>query len=601
MSVDVEIDERALREIYLPPFEAAVREGGAWAVMAAYNRFRGSFCSENPELLLGVLKDEWGFDGVVVSDYFGTHSSEAVDAGLDLEMPGPPAWLGEHLLAAVTEGRVTREAVEAAASRMLRLMDRTGGPRARRPSRSERIALARGAAAEGVVLLVNRGILPMVEAGTGPVAVIGPAAARLCPQGGGAAEVTPPYVRSPIDALTDILGPGRLVHAPGCVIPGPIPFIGPGGLATDDGDEGVMVEYFDNLDLGGDPVGHEIFTQTQLIWSGPPHHAAQCGCVLGAGHDDLHPRSERTVGLRAHRHRSGPRAGGRGRPPRQPGRTGGRVVLHARIRRGHCCPGPRRGPTGAPGGGVPNRRGGPARRRGEPRGPLPPPGGGAGAGGRCRPPGRRGPRLRRDEQPLRVRGGRPVLARVARGSGRSDPSGGGGEPADGGRGQQRRAGLHGLGRRGRCRPPGLVPGTGGRRRHRGRALGPGRRHGPSAHHLPPGDRGHTGLPHVPRGRRGHGLRGVHLRRLPPLRPSGARAPLPLRPWPLVHHLRLPRPPGRGRRRRDRPPRRLQHGRPPGQHCGPALRATAAVGRHEGRSGARRDSRSSSSGPVDPRQ
>ncbi len=277
MSVNVEIDERALREIYLPPFEAAVQEGGAWSVMAAYNRFRGLFCSENPDLLLGVLKDEWGFDGIVVSDYFGTHSTEAVDAGLDLEMPGPPAWLGEHVLAAMADGRVTPEAVDAAADRMLRLMGRTAGPGAPLLSGPERIGLARAAAAESVVLLVNRGVLPVEEGAAGTIAVIGPAAARLCPQGGGAAEVTPPYVRTPLDALTDVLGSKRLVHAPGCTIPGPIPFIGPGGLITDDGDEGVAVEYFDNLDLRGDPVHREVFTQTRLIWSGPPHPALTAG------------------------------------------------------------------------------------------------------------------------------------------------------------------------------------------------------------------------------------------------------------------------------------------------------------------------------------
>ena len=270
MSVDVEMDERALREIYLRPFEAAVRQAGAWSVMAAYNRFRGRYCSENKPLLVDLLKDEWGFDGVVVSDYFGTHSTEALAAGLDLEMPGPPAWLGGHLAAAVDEGRIAQETVDAAAVRMLRLMRRTRGSPVALPSPSERTEVARRAAGEGIVLLRNTGVLPLEPASAGILAVIGPAAARLCPQGGGAAEVTPPSVRTPLEALAGALGPDRLVHEPGCVLPGPLPAIGPGGLCTLSGEAGVEVEYFAGRDLSGDPVFRETFTQTRLIWAGPP-------------------------------------------------------------------------------------------------------------------------------------------------------------------------------------------------------------------------------------------------------------------------------------------------------------------------------------------
>ncbi len=143
MSVNVEIDERALREIYLAPFAAAVGDAGVWSVMAAYNRFRGTYCSENAPLLTQLLRDEWGFDGVVVSDYFGTHATEAVEAGLDLEMPGPPAWLGDHLLAALEEGSVSQAAVDAAADRVLGLVARTQTRTTALPSRPEPIELIR--------------------------------------------------------------------------------------------------------------------------------------------------------------------------------------------------------------------------------------------------------------------------------------------------------------------------------------------------------------------------------------------------------------------------------------------------------------------------
>ena len=277
MSVNVEIDERALREIYLEPFAAAVGDAGVWSVMAAYNRFRGTYCSENAPLLTQLLRDEWGFDGVVVSDYFGTHATEAVEAGLDLEMPGPPAWLGDHLLAALEEGSVSQAAVNAAADRVLGLVARTQTRTAALPSMPERIELIRTTAAEGTVLLRNTGLLPLLEVGTERFAVLGPAAARLCPQGGGAAEVTPPYVRTPLEALSEALGDDRILHEPGCAIPGPIPFIGPGGLRTEAGEEGVEVEYFAAKDLTGPPVFRDTFTQTRLIWSGPPHPALSPG------------------------------------------------------------------------------------------------------------------------------------------------------------------------------------------------------------------------------------------------------------------------------------------------------------------------------------
>ncbi len=277
MSIDVEVDERALREIYLPPFEAAVTDAGVWSVMAAYNRFRGTYCSENAPLLLGILKGEWGFGGMVVSDYWGTHSAEAVEAGLDLEMPGPPQWLGAHLLMALEEGRVSQKAVNAAAERVLRLMGRTGESQRELPVMDERIKLARRAAGEGIVLLKNTGVLPLEPASIKTLALIGPTAARLCPQGGGAAEVTPPYVRTPLEALTGSCGSVEILHEPGCIIPGPIPFFGPGGLRTEGGVEGVEVEYFVSTNLSGEAVFHEVFPQTRLIWSGPPHPALGVG------------------------------------------------------------------------------------------------------------------------------------------------------------------------------------------------------------------------------------------------------------------------------------------------------------------------------------
>ena len=122
MTISSEIDERTLRELYLVPFEAAVTEADVRSIMTAYNRLNGTFCSEHPWLITDVLRGEWGFDGVVISDWFGTHSAvESVRAGLDLEMPGPPRERGAALLAAVERGDVRERELDPLVARILEL------------------------------------------------------------------------------------------------------------------------------------------------------------------------------------------------------------------------------------------------------------------------------------------------------------------------------------------------------------------------------------------------------------------------------------------------------------------------------------------------
>jgi beta-glucosidase len=223
-TISSDIPERALRELYLLPFEMAVKDGGTWAVMSAYNKLNGTYCSEHRRLLTDILRDEWGFDGLVMSDWGGTHSAgESVRAGLDLEMPGP-AQARANLLADAEANEATRAAVRVAARNVLRLMERTGildNPRDVRVEaesgveHEETTALIRRAGAEGIVLLKNEGgVLPLSTEAT--VAVIGPNAATGQVMGGGSAQINAHRRVSPLEGLRAALGDAHVSYALGC-------------------------------------------------------------------------------------------------------------------------------------------------------------------------------------------------------------------------------------------------------------------------------------------------------------------------------------------------------------------------------------------------
>ncbi|MBC7478790.1 MAG: glycoside hydrolase family 3 protein, partial [Pseudorhodobacter sp.] len=193
-----DIDERTLREVYLLPFEAAVKRAGTWGIMASYNRINGTYAAENAFTLTQVLRDEWGYDGVVMSDWFGSRSTApTVNAGLDIEMPGPTRDRGDKLVAAVQAGLVDAATVRLRAGNVLRLMVRTGAIADHRPhveradDRAQHRALIRRAGAEGAVLVANDGILPLSKGAR--VAVIGPNAQVAQIMGGGSAQLNPHY------------------------------------------------------------------------------------------------------------------------------------------------------------------------------------------------------------------------------------------------------------------------------------------------------------------------------------------------------------------------------------------------------------------------
>ncbi|MFI1386102.1 beta-glucosidase [Embleya sp. NPDC020886] len=214
MSYDSRVGERALREVYLAPFEAAVREARAWLVMSAYNSVNGASMTENSRLQNDVLKDEWGFDGVVISDWTAVRSTEpAALGGTDVAMPGPTAQWLEPLVEAVRDGRVEEAVLDDKVLRVLRLAARVGVldeevARSHTCTPADATAQLRAVAARAMVLLENGAqALPLDASALRRVALIGPNAVRLSAQGGGSAHVNPEHIVGIPEGLRAALAP----------------------------------------------------------------------------------------------------------------------------------------------------------------------------------------------------------------------------------------------------------------------------------------------------------------------------------------------------------------------------------------------------------
>jgi beta-glucosidase len=268
MSVSAEVDERTLREVYIAAFEMVVKAANPWTVMASYNKVNGIYASENRYLLTDILKQEWGYDGVVVSDWGAVHSTApAANAGLDLEMPGPPKWFGTKLLEAVKKGEVAEAQIDENARRMVRFMLRTGAldqaPRPKGELRSDRHrAIARQGAEEGVVLLKNEGdLLPFDSTAIRTLAVIGPSVENFRMQGDGSSRVHSTRQVSVLDSLAQLLGTGvKLIYADG-VDNEPYPKLAESALFSTDiarSNEGLASEYFAGADFTTAPLRSSV-------------------------------------------------------------------------------------------------------------------------------------------------------------------------------------------------------------------------------------------------------------------------------------------------------------------------------------------------------
>lgn len=258
-TVSSDIDERTLREVYLRPFEAAIKEAGTWAIMGSYNKINGTYAAENHWLLTEVLRNEWGYDGIVMSDWFGSRTTApTINAGLDLEMPGPTRDRGDKLLDAVDRGEVPVEQIHQLAVNMVKLIERCGAINEASPFKEvahnlpEHQQLIRRAGAEGSVLLKNSGLLPLSTALTN-VAVIGPNAIDAQIMGGGSSMLNPHYSVSPIEGLENLLGSGIIQYEQGCTNHRWEPLV----------KQNIRVDYFANRDLSGEAVFTEEIDESQ--------------------------------------------------------------------------------------------------------------------------------------------------------------------------------------------------------------------------------------------------------------------------------------------------------------------------------------------------
>ncbi|MGD1118049.1 MAG: glycoside hydrolase family 3 C-terminal domain-containing protein [Dehalococcoidales bacterium] len=274
LTISSEAGARAMREIYFPSFEKAVKEAGTWSVMCSYNRLNGTFASANRWMLTEVLKEEWGFKGLVMSDWFAAHSVvPAAKAGLDLEMPGPARYFGDDLLQAVKSGKVDIKIIDDKVRRLLGLLQNTSALDSNNPPPAKikdfpaHRRLAREAAEESIVLLKNdRNLLPLDLKTIKSIAVIGPNAAEARVEGGGSAAVTPYYTVSPLAALRSRLGKKiKITYELGC----------PNNVAThildtdyllsgENGRPGLTGEYFPNNNLAGKPMATRLDTSFKL-------------------------------------------------------------------------------------------------------------------------------------------------------------------------------------------------------------------------------------------------------------------------------------------------------------------------------------------------
>jgi len=276
MFVNAIVSERALNEIYLPAFKSAVKEANVLAVMAAYNKLNGFYCSENEYLLKKKLKGEWNFQGLVMSDWGAVHSAEPTfNNGLDLEMPFGRYLNRENLLKKIRTGELSENELNDKVRRILSVMFKLGlfdkyDYDTTKLNNDDHKKLALEVAREGMVLLKNENkILPLNLKNISSIAVIGPTSNVAITGGGGSSMVSPFYSISPLEALQKKIGDKiKINFAQGLVLNGTIKPIEKQFLFVDKKGKtnGLKGEYFANIDLDGKPSKVRIDSVINFAW-----------------------------------------------------------------------------------------------------------------------------------------------------------------------------------------------------------------------------------------------------------------------------------------------------------------------------------------------
>ncbi|CAG8943887.1 unnamed protein product [Penicillium salamii] len=277
MAVSSIVTDRAMREIYLLPFQIAISLGSPDAIMTAYNKVNGLHAAEHKTLLQDVLRGEWGWDGLVMSDWFGTYStSEAVIAGLDLEMPGPPRWRGAALAHALTSNKIPLAAFNDRVRAVLKLVQKASksGVPERAPetqlNRPEDQALLRKIASEAIVLLKNDDdILPLNK--NKKIAIIGPNAKISTYCGGGSAALNPYYAVTPFDGIS-ASAQGDVQFAQGVYGHQMLPLLGK-QLCTENGLAGFSLDIFNEPPTVANrtPIDERHETDSMIIFMDYKH------------------------------------------------------------------------------------------------------------------------------------------------------------------------------------------------------------------------------------------------------------------------------------------------------------------------------------------
>lgn len=273
LTISSNIDARTLREVYLSPFERVITEAKPWMVMSGYNRVNGTYMSSHRELLVDVLKTEWGFDGVVVSDWGAALDTVGnANGGLDLEMPGPTRVWGQKLRSAIENGEVDIAEIDDKVSRVLRLIDRASPePNEAMLSEhgvdmSEHRSLIRQAACASMVLLKNAGsILPLKNDEVREIAIIGPNANIGQIMGGGSSFVNSHSPVHPLDGLRKAFPTAKIHHERGCTnykyLPTfPVDSVTPGSNSG----SGFLIEWFAGDEFDGTPIKTDIIPQSKI-------------------------------------------------------------------------------------------------------------------------------------------------------------------------------------------------------------------------------------------------------------------------------------------------------------------------------------------------